>query len=121
MRYRLTKAQYLESSSVDEKVLCYHFIRDGEESKYLVWIQIKEAFREWQELYHLDDDAMIKFLLKLIEPDLIRTGFKYKLKTFDIQSISKPKIDCTFQNYNLSEYILDVPATSGWNPDKPIH
>ncbi|TDS06571.1 hypothetical protein [Sphingobacterium paludis] len=113
MIYRLTSAQYLNSSSVDEIVLCYQFLSSYDGSKYLVWIQITELFDEWKELFGLDDNAMLKFLLKTIEPDLIRSGFKYRLTTYKIPSSFELKAGFKYEDYNLNNYELHVSPNRG--------
>ncbi|KGE14601.1 hypothetical protein [Sphingobacterium deserti] len=112
MRYRLIRAQYLDIPSVDGKVVGYEFRRLDNESKYLVWLQIDELFDKWKDLYDLTDKQMIKFLIKVIKPDLIERGFRYRINTFKIRRSSKPIIDFTYEDYEFTDYELEILPAS---------
>ncbi|TDS05973.1 hypothetical protein B0I21_1187 [Sphingobacterium paludis] len=97
---------------MDEEVICYIFKSAAGGEKYLVWLHISALFNEWKNQYGLDDTAMLKFLLKAMENELVGSAFRHRLTTFKINENTKPIIGFTHEDYDLESYYLDIPQAN---------
>lgn len=106
MEFILTKASYLPNGKFDGKILGYDFQNVEDNSLRHIVVGIAEPFNEWKNEYQLTDDEMIKFILKVIEFDLVKLQFKDEWHNFKIFSDSKPIIDFEYKDYDLNSYKL---------------